>query len=543
MSSQRPEFSVVIPAHNASRTLGECLDALARQTVAPDRFEVIVVDDGSTDGTAELARRWFACHPCPTGGVITQPRTGAAAARNRGVERARAPLILFTDADCAPAPDWIEAMLPAFADAEVVGAKGTYRTCQEALVARFVQIEYEDKYDLLATQTRIDFIDTYSAAYRREVLLANGGFDEAIHFTEDQELSFRLAQRGYKLVFQPAAVVYHRHAASVTSYFRKKFFIGYWKAQVTRRYPGKVFRDSHTPQVLKLQMALLALVGMLAGAGLIWRAGVLWLAALALFVALLLSTVPFTLKAAGKDRKVALASPALLVVRALALGLGYAWGILRLPEGLVVESQSTISGLNWWAKRMLDLIGALIGMAVLAVVFPFVAIAIKLDSPGPVLFTQERVGENGRTFRIYKFRSMVVGAEELLDELVDLNALPEPAFKLRADPRVTRVGRWLRRTSLDELPQMWNVLKGDMSLVGPRPEELRVALRYNDWHRRRLAVKPGLTGPMQINGRGDLPLDRRVHLEIAYIENYSLWEDLRILAKTLPSVVSGKGAH
>lgn len=540
MQAQAPEFSVVIPAHNAGRTITECLDALAAQTVAPERFEIILVDDGSTDGTAEVARTWFAHHPHISGIVLTQPKATTAAARNRGVERARAPLILFTDADCAPAPSWIEAMAAAFADPEVVGAKGTYRTRQLALVARFVQIEYEDKYDLLATQPRIDFIDTYSAAYRRDVFLANDGFDEVFPYLEDQEFSFRLAQRGYKLVFQPQAVVYHRHAPTVRSYFRKKFIIGFWKAQVARRYPEKVFRDSHTPQVMKVQIALLGLAGVLGLGGLALPA--LWAPALLLFALLLASTLPFTLKAWGKDRSVALASPGLLIVRALALGLGYAWGTLRLPSG-VVEGQSTISGLNWWIKRTMDLIGALLGLVVLAVLFPFIAIAIKLDSPGPVFFVQERVGENGQRFRMVKFRSMVADAEARLSELVDLDALPDPVFKIKDDPRVTRVGRFLRRTSLDELPQVWNVFKGEMSLVGPRPEELRIVQRYNDWHRRRLAVKPGLTGPMQINGRGDLPLDERVKLEIDYIEHYSVWRDIQILAKTIPSVISGKGAH
>jgi lipopolysaccharide/colanic/teichoic acid biosynthesis glycosyltransferase/glycosyltransferase involved in cell wall biosynthesis len=555
MQVQAPEFSVVIPAHNASRTITECLDALAAQTVAPERFEIVVVDDGSTDGTAEVARTWFARHPHICGLVLTQPKATPAAARNRGVERARAPLVLFTDADCAPAPNWIEAMEAAFTDPEVVGAKGTYRTRQSALVARFVQAEYEDKYDLLATQPRIDFIDTYSAAYRRDVFLANDGFDEVFPYLEDQEFSFRLAQRGYTLVFQPEAVVYHRHAPTVRSYFRKKFIIGFWKAQVARRYPEKVFRDSHTPQVMKVQIALLGLSGLLGLGGLALRFAVaqasrlgfgtapaLWAAALLLFALLLASTLPFTLKAWGKDRSVALASPALLVVRALALGLGYTWGTLRLPAG-VVEGQSTISGLNWWIKRTMDLIGALIGLVVLAVLLPFIAIAIKLDSPGPVFFVQERVGENGRCFRMVKFRSMVADAEERLSEVVDLDALPDPVFKIKDDPRVTRVGRFLRRTSLDELPQVWNVFKGEMSLVGPRPEELRIVQRYNDWHRRRLAVKPGLTGPMQINGRGDLPLEERVKLEIDYIEHYSVWRDIQILAKTIPSVISGKGAH
>jgi len=171
------------------------------------------------------------------------------------------------------------------------------------------------------------------------------------------------------------------------------------------------------------------------------------------------------------------------------------------------------------------------------------AVVIKLHSPGPVFFVQQRVGENGRLFRMFKLRTMVDGAEEMLPLLVDLESLPSPAFKLRDDPRVTKVGRFLRRTSLDELPQLWNILKGDMSLVGPRPEEAQVVRLYNDWHRQRLAVKPGLTGPAQVKGRADLSLDERVRFELEYIQHYSLWKDICILVKTAGAVVSGKGAY
>jgi lipopolysaccharide/colanic/teichoic acid biosynthesis glycosyltransferase len=131
----------------------------------------------------------------------------------------------------------------------------------------------------------------------------------------------------------------------------------------------------------------------------------------------------------------------------------------------------------------------------------------------------------------------------MLAALVNLESLPSPAFKLRDDPRVTQVGRFLRRTSLDELPQLWNVLVGEMSLVGPRPEEMRVVRLYNDWHRQRLAVKPGITGPMQVNGRAELSLDERVRLELDYIRHYSLWKDICILARTAVAVVSGRGAY
>jgi lipopolysaccharide/colanic/teichoic acid biosynthesis glycosyltransferase len=138
---------------------------------------------------------------------------------------------------------------------------------------------------------------------------------------------------------------------------------------------------------------------------------------------------------------------------------------------------------------------------------------------------------------------MVPDAEARLSELVDLDSLPEPMFKIENDPRVTPLGRFLRRTSLDELPQLLNVLKGDMSMVGPRPEQVDVVKRYKLWHRKRLSIKPGLTGPMQVNGRGVLPLDERIKLELMYINQYSILEDLKYLLKTIPAVCRARGAY
>ena len=186
-----------------------------------------------------------------------------------------------------------------------------------------------------------------------------------------------------------------------------------------------------------------------------------------------------------------------------------------------------------------------IGLAVLVVAAPVLAIAalaIKLDSRGPVFYVQRRAGLEGRPFGMLKFRTMVNGAHERLDEVVHLDGLEDPMFKLRDDPRVTRVGRFLRRWSLDELPQLLNVVRGDMSLVGPRPEQVELVERYRPEHRFRLDARPGMTGPMQVFGRGDLDFDERLAVEREYIENVSLGRDIRILVMTIPVVISGKGA-
>ncbi len=480
-----------------------------------------------------------------------QPNAGPAAARNRGAAAAQGELLLFTDADCAPVPGWISALVAPFSDPSVAGAKGAYLTRQRGVVPRFTQLEYQERYDRMAGRETIDFIDTYSAAYRRDVFLANSGFDTVFPTAsvEDQELSFRLAEKGYRLVFAPDALVYHRHNPTVRAYVRRKFYIGYWKALIARWHPSRMAQDSHTPGTVKLQMALAAL------------------SLLSLAAALIGSLVFGLRRCAGLGSRLrrgvgvrchgnpvsgqGLASRS----RCRAAGRGPAvgarlrarrrvrrWGWCASAAGSASAARRS-AGCRRVAKRVMDLALGALFLIVAALPMALVALAIKLDSPGTVFFRQTRIGQDGRPFRILKFRTMVARAEELLPQLVDLAGLEQPAFKIKDDPRVTRVGRFLRRYSLDELPQLVNVLAGEMSLVGPRPEEAALVERYTDDQRRRLAVKPGLTGPMQVNGRGDLPFEARLALELDYIERYSLRRDVAILLRTIPAVIRGNGAY
>jgi exopolysaccharide biosynthesis polyprenyl glycosylphosphotransferase len=193
-------------------------------------------------------------------------------------------------------------------------------------------------------------------------------------------------------------------------------------------------------------------------------------------------------------------------------------------------------------KRAFDIVVSASALVVLAPFLPLVAIAIRLDSRGPVFFSQLRAGVGGRPFKMHKLRTMSADAEESLSEIVRLEELREPMFKLRNDPRVTRVGRLLRRFSLDELPQLLNVLRGEMSIVGPRPEQVDLVERYEPEHRFRLEVRPGMTGPMQVFGRGELTFGERLAVELDYVENISLGRDLRILFQTVPAIVRGTGA-
>jgi exopolysaccharide biosynthesis polyprenyl glycosylphosphotransferase len=194
-------------------------------------------------------------------------------------------------------------------------------------------------------------------------------------------------------------------------------------------------------------------------------------------------------------------------------------------------------------KRSLDVAISLLILALAGPVIGVAALAIKLTSPGSVLFKQKRIGLNGRMFTLYKFRTMIEDAHSRREEVAHLNEMNGPAFKMRDDPRVTPVGRWLRRFSLDEFPQFWNVLKGDMSLVGPRPPIPEEVASYHRWHRRRLSMKPGLTCLWQINGRNQIQdFDHWMKLDLQYIDNWSPSLDFKILLRTIPAVLSGKGA-
>jgi exopolysaccharide biosynthesis polyprenyl glycosylphosphotransferase len=194
-------------------------------------------------------------------------------------------------------------------------------------------------------------------------------------------------------------------------------------------------------------------------------------------------------------------------------------------------------------KRVIDLSISILAIPFMLILFAVVALFIKLDSPGPVIFKQRRVGKDGRPFHVLKFRSMVVGAEQMQADLEALNEADGPLFKVKRDPRVTRVGKWLRRTSIDELPQLINVIRGEMSIVGPRPGTPEEVAQYEPWQMQRISVLPGITGLWQVSGRSDVPFEEMVLLDIFYIENWSLDLEIRILLQTIPYVLLGHGAY
>jgi exopolysaccharide biosynthesis polyprenyl glycosylphosphotransferase len=210
---------------------------------------------------------------------------------------------------------------------------------------------------------------------------------------------------------------------------------------------------------------------------------------------------------------------------------------------LLSLSSAPDSELRLFFKRVFDVVLSFAALVLLSPLLAAIAAMIRITSPGPVLFQQTRCGLGGRRFTLYKFRSMINNAEQMRAELHQLNELDGPVFKISDDPRITPIGRWLRRFSLDELPQLWNVFRGDMSFVGPRPAVPEEVEQYEDWQRRRLRMRPGLTCTWVLEGRNHLDFKRWMQLDLKYIDNWSLWLDAKIFLRTIPIVLSGRGAY
>ncbi len=317
-------ISVIIPAYNAAKTIGGCLHALRHQDYGAP-YEIIVVDDGSTDETPNLVSQYGDVR------LLRQSNAGPAAARNKGVLAARGDIVLFTDADCVPDRNWISEMAGTFQqDPHIVGVKGAYRTLQREWVARFVQYEYEDKYDRMKKQDYIDFIDTYSAGFRKEIFLKTGGYDTAFPLAcaEDVELSFRLSAEGYRMVFNPEARTCHIHPATLWGYLKKKYKFAFWRMLALKKNPGKIASDSHTPQTMKLQLLLAPLL--LLSLLLQPLYPTLELVTALALVTMVGISLPFIIKTLRKDPPVGLVSLCLLFGRALSQFLGVLGGMAHL---------------------------------------------------------------------------------------------------------------------------------------------------------------------------------------------------------------------
>jgi GT2 family glycosyltransferase len=338
--SLRP--SIIIPARNAAHDLDLCLAALGSSAGGVGPHDTIVVDDGSTDATAVVARARGA-H------VVQLPGRGPAAARNAGARVASGDVLVFFDADCVPEPTCLRALLAPLQDPRVAGVRGSYTTSQRAIVARFVQLEMEEKQAQLAASPQIAVVDTSCAAYRRGVFWAYGGFDERFPATsvEDVELSFRLVAGGERLIFAPGARVRHRHPEQLAHYLWRKLRFGYYRARLYRRFPARLRKDGYTPPLMPLQIGLAGLLAVATllspwltiGAPLAVAAGIVFVSA----------SLPLARRAWSTDRSLTPLVPALLLARSLAQGLGLALGLSSLGLGALTARGQRVAAAIWRA--------------------------------------------------------------------------------------------------------------------------------------------------------------------------------------------------
>ena len=773
MPENRPQVSIIIPAYHAESTIQECLEALNQQSMTRDNYEIIVIDDGSKDRTASIAEQY-------ADRVIKQENAGPAMARNKGVSLARGEIILFTDADCTAQYEFVEEMLKPLNNPAVVGVKGCYRTKQSQLWARFAQVEFEERYKKLARSESIDFVDSHAAAFRIDVFNEVGGFDP--HFpvanNEDVDLSYKIARLGYRMIFNPKAIVYHVHPDTFSKYLRTKFLRAYWRMLVYRRFPEKILSDTYTPQTMKLQIVFVALL-CLGIVGSLFHP-VLWKALPFLLGGFVLSSLPFIYRALKTDPKITLFCMIALLFRSFVFGLGVSAGFLaqrrrdllipallvitdvvtalgaysfafwirsvmiaplmrpfdhtftlyisifplalllwlgafhslglykantnsagidefakvtrgitfsvfgiitlsylgkwdfsrgfiimywclalvcdnllrhtvrlfqarirqkglllirtlivgigdtgqlvikslkdhptlgvniigvaddRMPAAnenqynlpflgtlndleeiiiresidevyiarpdmkhqeildIVVRCEKTgagfkivsdlasivtggaglspIAGLpvidlkeeknNWGRqiiKRITDLILTVVFLILLSPLLLLLGLIVHFSVGGSILTAEERVGKDGRLFKMYRFRKS------------------PPGHVTGSRATYSWVGKFFEKTYLDELPQLVNVLRSEMSLVGPRPEVPEIVATYAAWQRKRLEVKPGITGLWQIITPGDRPLHEDLEYDFYYIKNYNIWMDLGLMLRTIPIILFGKG--
>ena len=314
-------ISIVGPAYNSGKTIGECLSSLLNQTKKP--YEIIVVDDGSEDRTKDIVRKFKNVT------LLKQKHKGPAVARNIGAKRARGEILLFTDSDCIPDKDWVSEMTKPFKNKEIVGVQGRYETKQKGLIARFTQLEIEDRYDRMRKFETIDFVGSYSAGYRKRTFIEFNGFDESFPTAsgEDPELSFKLSKANHKMVLNDKAVVYHNHVSSLRAYLRQKFWRAHWRILLYRKHPNKIKGESYTPQTLKFQI----LTFYLSFLSILFSAFIPYAIYISLFflALLILLTFPLSRKNFKKDKAVGLSTPFISILRTIVFGLGLVYGLVK----------------------------------------------------------------------------------------------------------------------------------------------------------------------------------------------------------------------
>jgi len=333
-------ISIIIPAFNSEKTIEKTIQSILAQKTK-EKIELIIVDDCSTDNTIKEIEKFKEV-------ILIQQKknSGPAVARNLGAKKAKGEIILFTDSDCVPEKNWLTEMTKPFQNSEIVGVQGAYKTKQKSITARFVQMEIEDRYDLMKKKDFIDFIGSYSAVYRKKEFLEFNGFNESFPIAsgEDPELSFRMEKKGLKLVFNENAVVYHSHPESFLKYLKIKFWRGYWRILMYKHHKDKIIKDSYTPQTLKFQIAIiyaLIIELLLKSINLFLQFNpiinssmnsILDLIILISFLIYLITLISFTFKTLKKDFLIGVISPLFIFFRTFSFCIGLIAGIIKVKK-------------------------------------------------------------------------------------------------------------------------------------------------------------------------------------------------------------------
>ena len=315
--------SLIIPAYNAGKSIGICLESALNQSLPKDCYEIIVVDDGSNDNTSEIVCNY------PVR-IVKQPNQGPAAARNRGAEISLGKILVFTDSDCELSFGFLESIIAPIENNDgIVGVQGSYKTRQNNFMAQFGQVEIETRYQKMGKTEYIDFIGTYAAAYRKRIFEQFGGFDQGFRLAsgEDTEFSYKLHEAGYKMIFEPHAVVYHQHPTFLTNYLKTKFYRGYWRIRLYRKHPKKTVNDSYTPQSLKIQVISVPFFLLFC---LLSFINLFWLTGLGVVILLFcLCSIPFVQAFIRMKFFYFLFIPFVLFLRAVSIFLGMAFGLIN----------------------------------------------------------------------------------------------------------------------------------------------------------------------------------------------------------------------
>ncbi|NWF52282.1 MAG: glycosyltransferase [Nitrospirae bacterium] len=321
-------ISIIIPMYNEEKTIGKCIESLLRQSYPPDKYEIIVVSDGCNDNSEKIVNDLIKSESPVKIKLLRQENQGAAAARNYGAKLAKGAIILFIDADCIADYHWVEEMTKPILTDNVVGVQGAYKTIQKEVIAKLAQIEFEERFRKQQRTEHLDFVGSFSAAYNKDIFEKYQGFKKEFIMNEDVELAFRISSDNYKLYFNPEAYVYHLHPNSLLQYFRTKFWRGFWRIILYRKFRNKTIKDSYTPLSLKIQVSLVFLIAFIMLTSLIIKD--LFILNLWLISINMISMTRFILSAMKKNIVLGLYSIFFLWVRAFALASGVFYAFIWL---------------------------------------------------------------------------------------------------------------------------------------------------------------------------------------------------------------------